>query len=84
MSVGRKIKIVCYIRYNSTKVLGFEKFFVDISAKWLYIFTHKFIWSDEKKSKQREMLQRASVLVQGSARNFAEDGLGADWLNRKV
>lgn len=84
MSVGIKSSIGCYIRYNSTKTLGFKKFFVDICAKWLYIFTHKFIWSDEKKSKQKEMLQRASVLVQGSARNFAEDGLGADWLNRKV
>lgn len=30
------------------------------------------------------LLQRASVLVQGSAEEFAEDGLGADWLNRKV
>ena len=75
MSVGVKIKIVCYICNNSTKTLGFKIFFVDIFAEWLYIFTHKFIWSDEKKSKQKEMLQRASVMVQGSARNFAEDGL---------
>ena len=47
----------------------------------MYIFTHKFKLSDEKKSKQKEMLQRAFVMVQESAGNFAEDGLGADWLN---
>ena len=47
----------------------------------MYIFTHKFKLSDEKKSKQKEMLQRAFKLVQESAGNFAEDGLGADWLN---
>lgn len=47
----------------------------------MYIFTHKFKLSDEKKSKQKEMLQRAFTMVQESAENFAEDGLGADWLN---
>ena len=26
------------------------------------------------------MAQRASILVQGGAGDFAEDGLGADWL----
>ena len=51
----------CYIRYNSTKSLGFVKFFVDRLEKWLYIFTHKFKLSDEKKSKQKKMLQRAFV-----------------------
>lgn len=81
--VGYRIisKESCYIRYNSTKILGFTKFFVDISGKWLYIFTHKFKLSDEKKSKQKRMPQRAFAMVQGSAGNFAEDGLGADWLN---
>ena len=79
----RKIsKKSCYIRYNSTKALGFAKKVVDRLGKWLYIFTHKFKLSDEKKSKQKEMLQRAFKLVQESAGNFAEDGLGADWLNR--
>lgn len=72
----------CYIRYNSTKALGFAKKVVDRLGKWLYIFIHKFKLSDEKKSKQKEMLQRAFARVQESAGNFAEDGLGADWLNR--
>ena len=36
--------------------------------------------SDDKKSSQASLAQRASIMVQGGAGGSDEDGLGADWL----
>ena len=47
----------------------------------LYHLAHSLIVSDEEKSKRQSLAQRASIMVQGGARDGVEDGLGADGLN---
>ena len=54
----------------------------DALTSCIFLLTSSYT-SDEKKSTQGVLPQRASVLVKGSAEEFAEDGLGADWLKRK-
>ena len=48
-----------------------------------YSCAYKSILGDEKKSKWAILAQRASILVQGGAKGFTEDGLGADGLSCK-
>ena len=60
------------------------KFFtkiVDAMNILRYHLAHSLILSDEEKSKRTSLPQRASILVQGGARDGVEDGLGADWPN---
>ena len=60
------------------------KFFtktVDVMNILRYHLAHSLIVSDEEKSKRQSLAQRASIMVQGGARDGVEDGLGADGLN---
>ena len=78
---------MCNIIYKSIEILGFEKKFscfllTDALTSCIFLLTSSYT-SDEKEEYARSTATESFRLVQGSAGDFAEDGLGADWLKRK-